>query len=174
MDFFPNAAVAYRRLAKLRKRGKLNHVGTVMFKDYGRPQDVYCGWKPKDLKHEVLLTEFMLLYEEQAVDVKRGFKVDKRFRADAEMTLSGAKFYVEMDTGTMRGYGRVEERWANYAGCDGTLLVVTVSQARLESLLKKSESVAQTAWFTVLELVRADPYGYVWMNSSGEEASLPE
>src|SRR5262245_49738780 len=96
---FTSPQAAYRRIEKLRKRGLLRLVGKVMMSDSGAPENVFCnGWKPKydQLRHELLLTEFLLGYPD--ADTIRGWAVNRRLRPDAEMTLDDYFYYVELDT----------------------------------------------------------------------------
>jgi len=158
----------------LRNSGKIRLVGTVSFRDHGRPEHVYCnGWRPQAdlLRHEVLLTDFLLLYPKAAIT--RGYKVDKSVRADAEMVLGGRKFFVEFDTGEMT-YARVQRRWTRYRSTSDFLLVVTRSERRLEGLLNHSERVSQIALFTTLDKVKQSPYGEIWIDCFGNNGALPE
>ncbi len=144
-----------------------------MLKDAGRPQDVYCnGWRPKPdmLRHEVLLTDFLLLYG--TARVRRGYDVDESIRPDAELWLSGRKFNVELDTGEL-SHRQVEERWSLYRNVKEYLLVVTCSQARLEGLLQCAEPVSGIAMFTTLDAAKDSPHGEIWVDCFGNRVSLP-
>lgn len=170
---FPNEKACYRRLDTLRERGLLRLIGEVMIGDTGRPEKVFCnGWKPKQdhLRHEVLLTDFLLLYPE--AEVVRGWSVDKRVRPDAEMTLFGRRFFVELDTGE-QSYAQVQRRQRQaYADVQDFLLYVTMSERRLEGLLTHADQVKGIALFTTLDKAKSDPRGPIWVDGFGETAAL--
>lgn len=175
MDFFPCKTIGYRRIVKLRNRKRITHRGTAMINHSGRPQDVYCNdWKPKhnNLRHEVLLTDFLLLYPDAAI--VRGYDVDRKIRPDAEMSFDNGKkhHFVELDTGHVR-YNKLKERWKAYGNTKDLLLVVTSTQKRLQNLLKHSQRVAHIAVFTTLAEARKNPHGKIWIDTSGNAGSLP-
>ena len=170
-DLFASTSAAYRSVARLRKRGKIRPVGTVMLKDSGRPLVVYCNtWQPKDLRHEVLLTDFLLLYP-QAI-VRRGYAVDETIRPDAELTFGSRRLLVELDTGEMT-HRQVQQRWSVYRGVEDLLLVVTCSPTRLENLRRTCEAVANIALFTTLDQAKPSPFGEIWIDHFGNKAALP-
>lgn len=143
-----------------------------MVNDTGRPERVYCnGWKPKpdQLRHELLLTDFLLCYPE--ADVLRGWLVNKRIRPDAEMMLQGRLFYVELDTGH-QSYSQVRRRQRVYAGVEELLLYVTLKQSRKAGLIRASKSVSSIALFTTLAQVQTDPCGAIWESCSGRVGSI--
>ena len=141
--------------------------------DSGRPENVYCNsWKPKydQLRHELLLTDFLLNYPD--ADVLRGWAVSRRLRPDAEMTVAGFFYYVEMDTGE-QSYAQVRRRQARYSGVEDYLLYVTVSPKRLEGLRKNAHSaVERIAMFTTLEEALRDPHGQIWIDCHGERTAI--
>jgi hypothetical protein len=172
-DLFSSEQAAYRRIDKLRKRGLLRQVGELMVKDLGRPEKVYCnGWKPKwdQVRHECLLTDFFLMGYPEA-DCLRGWLVNKRIRPDAEMTLHGVFFYVELDTGS-ESLAQVRKRQAAYAGVEDSLLYVTLSKRRCENLRKASKAVASIALFTTLNEALENPRGAIWRDATGEDVSI--
>lgn len=172
-DLFPSEQAAYRRIDKLRRQGLLRQVGELMIEDAGRPEKVYCNsWKPKwdQVRHECLLTDFFLLGYSTA-DVLRGWMVNKRVRPDAEMTLQGVFYYVEMDTGS-ESYAQVRKRQRAYAGVEEPLLYVTLNAKRREGLRKVSKAVASIALFTTLEQVKESPRGNIWMDCNGDTVSI--
>lgn len=129
------------------------------------------SWKPKSdqLRHEVLLTDFLLGYPD--AEVVRGLTVNDRIRPDAEMVLGGRKFYVELDTGEMN-HSRVQQRHAAYAGVQDFLLFVTLSAARMPRLIAGAEAVREIALFTTLEQAMREPRGEIWVDAFGIRASI--
>lgn len=169
---FSCRATGYRAVAELRRQRQLRVVGHVVMKATGRPETVFCNtWKPKadQLRHEVYVTDFLLAYPE--ADVVRGWRVDRRIRPDAEMTLRGHKLFVELDTGE-QSHRQVRERQLAYAGVQGFLLYVTLSERRMDGLIKHAEAVKGIALFTTLAQVLADPHGRIWVDCFGKTLAI--
>jgi hypothetical protein len=144
-----------------------------MLRDEGRPLVVYCnGWRPKEdhMRHEVLLTDFLLRYPQASV--RRGYDVDQPIRADAEMVLNSRRYFVELDTGEMT-HRQVRQRWSVYRDVTDFLLVVTSSESRLEGLRRNAEAVAGIALFTTLTAAMESPLGEIWIDCAGNRAALP-
>jgi hypothetical protein len=144
-----------------------------MIADSGRPENVYCnGWKPKydQLRHELLLTDFLLGYPE--VDTLRGWAVNRRLRPDAEMTLGDYFYYVELDTGE-QSYAQVRRRQARYAGVEDYVLYVTTTGKRLDGLRRQAhEAVKRIALFTTLADAQREPHGEIWTDCLGEKTAI--
>src|SRR5262245_52410292 len=116
IGWFPSKTKALRRLARLVGRQQIRLVGTVCRKA-GRPEHVYCRWRPKadQLLHEVELTD--LCFRLNAGRIVRGpHAVDRRLLPDAEVWIRGQLYYLELDRGTM-SYGQLARRFAKYEGC---------------------------------------------------------
>ena len=149
---FPSKQTGYRRLRILQEQGLIRKVGEVMLQDAGRPESIFCnGWKPKydQLRHEVMLTDFLLLYAE-ASNV-RGWYVDSTIRPDAEMTLGDQCYFVELDSGHM-SLSQITRRQRVYRDTQNLVLYVTLlSDRRVEGLRKASKAIANIALFTTLE-----------------------
>ena len=138
----------------------------------GRPETAYCNaWQPRSnqLTHDVLLTDFLLCYP--LAEIVRGWQVDSRIRPDAEMTVAGQKFFVELDTGEQT-YRQIRHRQRAYAAVRDLLLYVTVSETRLAGLMRHSSAVESIALFTTLDRVMRDPRGEVWVDFAGKTVSL--
>ena len=143
-----------------------------MVSDFGRPERVYSNsWTPKadHLRHELLLTDFLLCYPE--ADVLRGWLVNKRIRPDAEMRINGRLFNVELDTGH-QSYAQVRRRQQRYAGVQDLLLYVTLKSSRLAGLIRNSNAVQSIALFTTLSQAQANPFGEIWKSCSGRSGSI--
>ena len=142
-------------------------------KKTGHPETVYCnGWKPKSdhLRHELLLTDFLLCYPEFAV--VRGWLVNQRIRPDAEMRNGETKLNVELDTGKQT-YRMVQRRQKEaYADEQDLLLYVTLTERRMAGLIQHSEAVKDIALFTTLERVQADPDGEIWVDWFGGTSAI--
>ena len=141
--------------------------------DAGRPENVFSNsWKPPIhlLRHELLLTDFLLAYPES--DALRGFAVNRRLRPDAEMTLEDYFYYVELDTGE-QSHAQVRRRQLRYSGVEHFLLYVTQTQKRLETLRRNAHDAVRTiALFAILDDVLQQPHGPVWLDCHGEKTAI--
>src|SRR2546423_4546487 len=116
LGWFPNRNKALKRLRRLVVRKRIRLVGTVCRKA-GRPEHVYCGYRPKadQLLHEVELTELCLRLDAGAI--ARGPHVtDDRVRPDAQVWINGQVYYLELDRGSM-GSAQIRRRFSLYDGC---------------------------------------------------------
>jgi hypothetical protein len=151
----------------------LRVVGTVSRRGVGRPEHVYCRWRPKgdDLLHEVELTEVCLALH--AGRVLRGPQVcDADVRPDAEVWINGEPYYLELDRGSM-GFAQMQRRFAKYRGCPHLSLWVCPGEARRDGLRARAEPLRHTALFATLADVLASPHGPVWLDVAGGRAALP-
>ena len=173
LGWFPSAAKARRRLRRLVQKKRIRLVGTLARK-IGRPEHVYCVWRPKSdqLLHEVELTELCLRLH--AEKILRGPQVrDKELRPDAEVWIDGTLYYLELDRATS-GYDRiVSRRFALYRGREQLSLWVCPSLPRREGLRGRAGSLRATALFTTLAEALADPHGDIWVDHLGARAALP-
>jgi hypothetical protein len=169
--FFPSEKAAYRRIEKLQRQGRLRLVATVVLADTGRPERIFC-YKPKydQIRHELRLTDFLLCYPE--ADTLRGWAVNRRLRPDAEMTMDGYFYNVELDTGEQT-FAQVRRRQRRYAGIEDFVLYVTTTEKRVEGLRRNAhEAVKRIALFATLTDVQRDPHGEVWIDCQGERTAI--
>jgi hypothetical protein len=172
LGWFPTRAKALRRLGRLVARGRIRLVGTVCRKA-GRPEHVYCRWRPKadQLLHEVELTELCLRID--AAEVRRGpHATDAWVRPDAEVTIGGRPFYVELDRDTM-GHAQLARRFRLYEDVPHHVLWVCPTVARRDALRARAAALRHTALFATLSDALADPHAPVWMDHAGGRAALP-
>lgn len=165
----------------MRKR-QLRCVGTVAMNESGRPSKVYCNlWWPKgdNLIHEVLTTMAVFPYLAGCSDTRRGYKVDRQLRPDAELVIGERMFYVELDTRNMDyEYRKLRRRWRRYEavntgqGSLGLVLVVTSSVEHLQRTVEHSDGVENVGLFTTLDRIWDDPYGEIWEDVTGSRCSL--
>src|SRR2546425_1079775 len=97
LGWFSSKSKSLRRLRKLAARKRIRLVGTVSRKA-GRPEHVWCRWRPKSdqLDHEIALTELCLRMD--AGEILRGPHVaDTAVRPDAEVWIGGRLYYLELD-----------------------------------------------------------------------------
>ena len=163
-------------------------------KENGRPQYVYANKlnpAPKDIWHEVLVTDFLLEYEEGAVMYRQPSVVNQHLHPDAEMILSGKLFYIEVDSGTethtqvaeqlqhytsqsnlLPANGKHPERYQTFQLEDVFLLLVTSSETRLENLKETCKPVQTIVLLSTLERVINDASGDIWEAIDGDVISI--
>lgn len=174
---FSSPQAFHRRLKKLRVQGLLRLVGTVLLNACGRPLDCYSNsWTPplRLLRHEALLTDFLLLYP-QATTI-RGKFVNRRIRPDAEIQFSNnqPRRFVEFDTGSISLQEIERGQRRRYRGVNDLVLYVTLTEERLEDLIRHSKYIRDIALFTTLERAKADPHGKIWRACDGSIAHIPK
>ena len=172
LGWFPNRKKALRRLRQLVKRKRIRLVGTVTRKA-GRPEHVYCRFRPKtdQLLHEVELTELCLRLD--AGTIIRGLHVaDRGRRPDAEVWIKGRLYSLELDRGTM-GYTQLARRFQLYEGSPHLVLWVCSSRERLEEMRRRAERIRHVALFTTLTEALASPHGEIWWDYAGGLVALP-
>lgn len=170
---FPSAKKAGRRLYRLAKRGQVRLLGTVSLKA-GRPEHVYGKgrWKADNLLHEVQLTHVLL--RTHAEEVRRGpGEVDPELLPDAELSINGDRYLLELDRGTVSYADVVRRRFARYRFCRDLVLWVCPSGSRAEGLRRHADIVRETALFTTLDQALADPHAAIWVDADGGRAALP-
>ncbi len=117
LGWFPSRNKALKRLHRLAARERIRFAGSAL-RTGGRPEHVYCRWRPKpdQLLHEVELTELCLKLH--AGRILRGPHVaDRRVLPDAQVWINDVPYYLELDRGTM-GYEQVvRDRFRKYRDC---------------------------------------------------------
>jgi len=172
LKWFPSKYKALKRLRRLVEKERIRIVGTVCRKS-GRPEYVYCRWRPKpdQLLHEIQLTE--LCFRIQAKSANRGPHItDEQIRADAEVWINGRVYYLELDRGTM-GFAKIGERFRKYKQCQHFSLWVCSTKERMEAMRRHAESLRHTALFATFAEALASPHGEIWLDYRGGRASLP-
>lgn len=175
IQLFTDRKRAIKRLNRLCERRQLKLAGTVSLKD-GRPEHVYCRsrWAAKGdtLLHEVLVSR--VCFKIHATEVRRGpDQVDSFLRPDAELRISGQRYLLEVDCGTMSYQQVVSERFTKYGSCQDIVLWVCSTEARAEGLRTQAQVLSGVALFTTLPLALANPHAPIWRDYAGETAALP-
>jgi hypothetical protein len=173
VGLFPSKNKALKRLKRLVQRKRVRLVGTVCRKA-GRPEHVYCRWRPKvdHLLHEIELTEVCLRLH--AGKILRGpHATDAMIRPDAEVWIDREVYYVELDRGSMSYPQVVRDRFRKYEGCPHLSLWVCPTAVRRDGLRARAERLRHTALFTTLAEALASPHGPIWVDHRGGRAALP-
>ena len=171
--WFPSKNKALRRLNWLVRRKRIQLVGTVCRKA-GRPENVYCRWRPSahQLLHEVELTD--LCFRLQASKILRGPHVlDRDVRPDAEVWINGILYYLEWDRGTMSYDQVARQRFRRYEGCKHLALWVCSTEVRQKGLRARAERVRDVALFTTAAEALTSPHREIWVDYQGKKATLP-
>ncbi len=172
LGWFPSKNKANKRLRRLVVRNRIRAVGTVCRKA-GRPEHVYCRWRPKpdQLLHEVELTE--LCFRIDAGSIRRGPHVlDHAILPDAELRIGGRTYYLELDRGTM-GYAQIARRFRKYEGCPGFVLWVCPTEDRVEALRGRAVRLRHAALFATYAEAMGDPHAEIWRDYGGGRMTLP-
>jgi hypothetical protein len=141
----------------------------VLLRGTGRPQYVYSGHRCKVdiLGHEIWITEFHLLHP--GVPFRRSVPVGKTI-ADAMMEKNNAKFFIEVDTGKMDSR-QIETKWRRYAGVKDFVLVVALSERRMQWFRRHCDRVKNIALFSTfsrLESGQPEP----WQDAFGQSTAI--
>jgi hypothetical protein len=172
IGWFPTRAKALKRLRRLAAKGRVRFVGTV-WRKVGRSEHVFCRWRPKEdnLIHEVELTE--LCFHLDAAKILRGpHATDAQIRPDAEVSINGRVYYLELDRGSM-GYAQMERRFRLYAGFPHFVLWVCPTAERRDGLRARADGMRHCALFTTFGEAIISPHTEIWLDVRGERVALP-
>jgi hypothetical protein len=172
LGWFPNNDNAVRLLRRLVTRKRIRLVGTVCRRS-GRPEGVYCHYRPKadQLLHEVELTELCLRLGARC-NLCGPHVRDQRMRPDAEVRIGGTVYYLELDRGTMSG-AQIARRFRKYEWCKQLVLRVCPTAARREVLRRQADRLRHAALFTTFAEALASPHEAAWQDYTGDRAALP-
>lgn len=145
-------------------------IGVVQRRDTGRPEFVYgrrC--RPSELEHEVRITDLALHFRDRPF--VRGIKVG-RAEPDAVMEIDGHRLAIEVDnSGKMTVKTQMAAKWQRYLAGEGDILVVALTEARMQRLRASAEPVKDRALFTTFDRLRsgtAEP----WIDWYGKATGL--
>lgn len=160
---------ASRWVVRQRRRRKLTPVGIVQRRDTGRPEIVYgrrqC--KQREIEHEVRITDLALHFRGNTFT--RGVKVAKT-ESDAFMIRDGNRCYLEVDNSQkMTLKKQMKSKFEKYQGVDGYVLVVSLTEARMERLRKAGEPVKDIALFNTFDRLRD---GKPWVDWYGRTVTI--
>ena len=124
-------------------------VGSVQLNRTGRPEDVYCCYRPKadQLLHEVLVTGELIRFP--FAEVARGKNVDQVLRPDFTLCLDDFSIHGELDRAT-EGYRQARDRMHVYTERREFVLWVAPTVARMEGLRKRAACIRSHALFKVV------------------------
>jgi hypothetical protein len=170
-DLISDRSTRYHKVRRMADQKKLRFVG--YFRETGgRPRDVFCGWYPNAMVHEIKLTTALLaLLKEHPLHVERGPNVDQKYRADADVFFPGGDTWrIEFDTGH-QNYLQIENRWKVYESCPDLVLVITC-RTRIEGLIERARNYPQIMHVTRFDDFVKDPWGNVLLDAKCERYSL--
>lgn len=172
LSWFGSKNKALARLRKLARRGRIHLVGTLSRRG-GRPEHVYCRWRPRPqaLIHELDLTELCLRLPAEILRRGPG-GADRVVLPDAEAVIGGEVYYIELDRGTMC-HAQMTRRFRLYEGCPHFSLWVCATAQRREEMRRLAGSLRATALFATLGEVMAAPRGAVWWGVAAGPVALP-
>jgi hypothetical protein len=141
----------------------------VQRRDTGRPEIVYgrrC--KATEIEHEVRIADLALHFPKYPFE--RGAKIG-RAEPDAVMWIEGNRLAIEVDNSGKMTTKQMAAKWERYRTGEGDILVVAMSEARMDRLRKGAEAVKERALFTTFERLRA-AMAEPWVDWFGKSASL--
>lgn len=156
---------------KQRKRRRISVVGIVQRRDTGRPELAYGRRCPSDqLEHEIRVTDFALLFPKCRIvrDANVGRTV-----ADGLMMLDGRRLFIEIDNSGKMNVRQLEAKWRRYSEAGGkfNVLVVAVTEGRMQRIRRGAELMKNVAFFTTFDRLRsgmAEP----WLDFEGSSTDL--
>lgn len=118
-------------------------------RDNGRPELVYgrrC--KQDEIEHEIRITDLALYFKDSPFtpNVAVGRTV-----ADALMIRDGKRCYLEVDNSGKMTTKQMTAKWKRYEGVEGFILVVALTETRMQRLRKGAELVKNIALFTTFK-----------------------
>lgn len=152
--FFHTTKNAARRLAKLEQRKSLrspNFLGGVHLRDVGRKRNVWGGWRPSSLNHEVRTTRELVItgFPLWDVEVLRGKHVDPNLRPDATVVGSNGQLHFEIDL-NHEGRAKLERQIAAYELTSNVVIWVAPTRARVDFIKRLCGRIRKTAIFSVM------------------------
>jgi hypothetical protein len=161
---FPNEDRARKRLTRLKEKGLIHCCGYVLIN--GRYEKLWAKRYVSKPQHDAEITEIALkLLVEDFIS-----NPDDQFKSDYLLKVQGRAFRGEHDRDTKNGR-QDRHGFRKYEGCLEDVLWDCPTSARMEELRRQAPS--DTHWFTTYDQVLRDPHGEIWINRSGEIASLP-
>lgn len=143
-------------------------IGVVQRRDTGRPELVYgrrC--KQDQIEHEVRITDLALCFPDCPFTPSANVG---RTQADALMVRDGKRCFIEVDNSGKMTMKQMEAKWQRYEGVDGFILVVALTEARMQRLRKNATQVKDKALFTTFARLAsgmAEPWVDWYGNTTG-------
>lgn len=103
------------------------------------------------IEHEVMVAQVELLLKAR---ITRGVKVG-RTESDGMMNREGRECSIEVDNSGKMTVKQMDAKWKRYEGFDGFILVVAMTEGRMQRLRKGAERVKDTALFTTFERLQS-------------------
>ena len=175
IGIFHSYKVAARRISRMKQRKRARRprcVGSVALHDTGREANVYCSWRPRASKHEVLLTKWLIEAGKQLFgntddlldwmkQIKRGINTNSQYRPDAEFK----NLMIEWDMGTEKKK-QVQAQAKRYRDCES--IVLWVFQRKDVS---RFNWITEVATENTLVMLAGDDHAY---DKTGAAISLKE
>ena len=177
VEWFPGRTMATRKkktsrwIVKQRKKKRIRLRGVVQRRETGRPELCYgrrC--REVELEHEVRITDFALLFRDCVFE--RGVKIG-RAEPDAVMVKDGHTCAVEIDNTGHVDRKQMKAKWKLYdeSKFSGYILVVAVTDSRMERLRKGAELVKDMALFSTFDRLRSD-WAEPWLDWYGKSVRI--
>lgn len=90
-------------------------------------------------------------------------------QADGVFIKDDTKFFVEIDLSGNMDAKQMRAKWRRYAGVEDFILVVAMTDSRMEKLMQGAELVKSIALFTTFQRLRE---GRPWVDCFGATVTL--
>lgn len=154
-------------VGKLRKRGLLTLLDKKLRGNNGRPADIYAGWKPRHIEHEIDTTDICIALFDHAVTFVRGDDVNS-WLPDAVLSYGNVTLNIELERETRRSTKAILKRFAKLKDCPYPLMFVCKTQNGISRLLKQAHD---NMFFTTLDNLIACEWDTEWQ-TTGEIYTL--
>ena len=118
------------------------------------------------IEHEVRVADLAIYFK--AYPFIRGTKVG-RAEPDAVMNHNGRRCYIEIDNTGKMTQQQMTAKWKRYGDVDGFILVVAMTEGRMQRLIKGAELVKDFALFTTFDRLRS---GKPWVAYDGNTVEI--
>lgn len=150
---------AHNVLSRLQHTKKLKFVGGIP--TGGKKRNAYATRQIRNLFHEWNVGQVWKAFG--FPEIHTGSEVDRKLLPDAELFIGEYKYFLELDTGSMKR-SQIEGRWKQYEDVEEPVLVVTLDEHRLRDLLRWSD----IGCFTTLKKLQQSPFSKIWTTPEGE------
>jgi hypothetical protein len=142
-------------------------VGVVQRRDTGRPEIAYGRRCPQDkIEHEVRVADLAIIFKDWPFI--RGLKVGNA-EPDGVMNYKGRRCSIEVDNSGKMTVKQMAAKWRRFGDVEGFILVVAMTEGRMQRLRNGAELVKNAALFTTFERLRS---GQPWIDFEGNPVKI--
>lgn len=184
IKLFTSSSSVSRRFGVLVAKKRLRSIGRLATSWIDGPSEEYYCNRPLKFdcrEHEALVMETVIAYYPHPAVT--GSDVNPDYDADFEITMFDNRFYGEADMDE-EGKDQIQSHFRRYPGtvdkdgkvktpaCTDQILVVTLDAHRMERLMLWLTFLGPLVYFSTIDKVMAEPYGYIWKGLDGHKYSI--